>query len=209
MIYVTLDIIKNEHSEDSRFLETLEQMHGIHPHIKFNTLGVVRYTKPTDDKLEEIEFTFRLMTRQHNGSFDLDRLSSELEPRMQEQKINQSGWKMHRFIKRTMYIDKCYPAGGCTIKLPCTSRYILNIHNTAKGSPNRVNNYINPDYIIEIKLPKIATPWGYKDLQKIQEINKDKVLFSVFNLNKFKTVYLVLINHNDPKGCNILYWVNH
>ena len=30
----------------------------------------------------------------------------------------------------------------------------------------------------------------------------------MFNLNKNKTIIPVLINHNDPKGCNILYWDN-
>ena len=46
-------------------------------------------------------------------------------------------------------------------------------------------------------------------MQKIQEMNKDKVLINVFNLNKNKTINPVLINQNDPKGCNILYWYNH
>ena len=40
-------------------------------------------------------------------------------------------------------------------------------------------------------------------------MNKDKVLFNVFNLKKNKIINPVLINHNDPKGCNILYWDNH
>ena len=86
-------MISSSDCEDSRFLEALEAMHNIHPHIKFNTFDVVRYTKPTDDKLDENEFTIRLMTRQYNGSFDLDMLNSELEPRMQEQEMNQSGCK--------------------------------------------------------------------------------------------------------------------
>ena len=55
----------------------------------------------------------------------------------------------------------------------------------------------------------MPSPYGYKDLQKIQEMNKGKVLFNVFNLNKNKTFNPVLINHNDPNGCNILYWDNH
>ena len=40
-------------------------------------------------------------------------------------------------------------------------------------------------------------------------MNKDKVLFNVFNLNKNKTNNPVLINHKDHIGCNILYWDNH
>ena len=31
----------------------------------------------------------------------------------------------------------------------------------------------------------------------------------MFNLNKNKTFNPVLINHNDPKRLNILYWDNH
>ena len=58
-------------------------------------------------------------------------------------------------------------------------------------------------------MPKLPPPYGYKELQKIQELNKDKILFNVFNLIKNKTINLVLINHNDPKGCCILYWDNH
>ena len=98
-----------------------------------------------------------------------------------------------------MYIHRFYPSGGCTTKIPFTSRYTLNIHNTdnkcllwcliaylhpAKSHPNRVSNYNKPEYFNEIKLPKIPPPYGYKDLQKRQELNKDKVLFNVFNINK-------------------------
>ena len=97
-------IIYSSDYGDPRFLGTLEAMHNIHPHIKINTLDVVRYTKPTDDKIEEIEFPFRLMTRQYNGLYDLDMLNGEQETRMKEQDMNQSGWSMQRFIKRTMYI---------------------------------------------------------------------------------------------------------
>ena len=175
-------------------MEALEAMHNIHPHIKFNTFDVVRYTKPTDDKIEENEITIRLMTRQYNGPYDLDMLNEELETRMEEQEMNQSVWGMQRFIKRTMYIHRFYPTGGCTTKVPFTSRYILNIHNTdnksllwclidylhpAKDHPYIVSNYNKPilmnKYINEIKLPKIQPAYGYEDLQKIQEMNKDKV----------------------------------
>ena len=42
------------------------------------------------------------MTRQYNGPYDLDMLNGELKTRMQEQEMNQSGWRMQRFIKRTV-----------------------------------------------------------------------------------------------------------
>ena len=118
-------IISSCDYEDPRFFEALEAMHNIHPQIKFNTFELVRYTKPTDDKLKEKQIIFRLKTRQYNGPYDLDVLNSELETRMQEQEMNQSGWSMQRFIKRTMYIHRFYPSGWCTTKVPFTSRYIL------------------------------------------------------------------------------------
>ena len=126
---------------------------------------------------------------------------------------------MQRFIKRTMYIHRFYPSGGCDTELPFTSRFILNIHNTdnkcllwwliaylhpAKDNPSRVSIYNKPEYINELKLQKLPPPYDYYHLKKIQELNKDKLLFNVFNLNKNKTTNPVLINHNDPKGCNIL-----
>ena len=166
-------IITSSKYEDPKFLIILESLHNIHPHIKFNTFDVVKYSKPTDDKLEENEFIFRLMTRQNNGAHDLDLLNGELETRMQEQEMNQSGWSMQRFVKRTMYIHRFYPSGGCDTELPFTSRYILNIHNTdnncllwcliaylhpAPHNPSRVSNYNKPEYINEIKLPIGATP---------------------------------------------------
>ena len=200
-------------------------MHNIHPHIKFNNFDVVKITKLTDDTLEENEFTFRLRTRQYNGAHDLDLLNGELETRMQEREMNQSGWSMQRFFKRTMYIHRFYPSGGCDTELPFTSRYTFNIHNTdnkcllwcliaylhsAPHNPSRVSNYNKPEYINEIKLPiGVTPPYDYYHLKKIQELNKDKILFNVFNLNENKTINPVLINHNDPKGCNILYWDNH
>ena len=217
-------IITSNSFEDPKFLNILESLHNIHPHIKFNTFDEVKYTKPTDDKLEENEFTFRLMTRQYNGAHDLDLLNGELETRMQEQEMNQSGWSMQRFIKRTMYIHRFYPSGGCDTELPLTSRYILNIHNTdnkclllcliaylhpAKDHPSRVSNNNKPEYINQLKLLKLPPPYDYYHLKKIQELKKDEVLFIVFNLIKNKTINIVLINHNDPKGCNIVYWDNH
>ena len=103
-------------------------------------------------------------------------LNSELETTMQEQEMNQSGWSMQRFVKRTMYIHRFYPSGVCTTELPFTSRYILNIHNTdnkcllwrliaylhsASRDPNRVSKYNKPEYINEKKLPKLPPPYDY------------------------------------------------
>ena len=160
-------MISSKNYEDIKFLNLLEAMYNIHHHIKFNTFDVVKYTKPTDDKLEETEFTFRLMTRQYNGSHDLDMLNNELETKMQEEEMNQSGWSMQRFVKRTMYIHRFYPTGGSTTELQFLSKYILIIHNTdnkcllwcllayihpASHNPTRVSKYNKPEYINEIKL---------------------------------------------------------
>ena len=61
------------------FLKKLETIYNTHPLIKFTTFDVVKYTKPTDDKLEENEFIFSLrMTRQFNGHYDLDMMNGEL-----------------------------------------------------------------------------------------------------------------------------------
>ena len=35
-------IVTSTDYEDPRFLEALEELHNIHPHIKFNTFDVVR-----------------------------------------------------------------------------------------------------------------------------------------------------------------------
>ena len=113
--------ITSSNYEEVKLLNLLEALYKIHPHININTFDVVKYTKPTDDKLEEIEFTFRLMTRQYNGPPDLDMFNSALETRMQEQEMNQSGWSMQRFVKRTMYIHRFYSTGACTTVLPFAS----------------------------------------------------------------------------------------
>ena len=90
MIYNQIKITRSNY-EDPRFLKALGALHNIHPDIRFNTFDVVRYTKLTDDQLEENEFTFRLMTSQYNGTYCLDMLNGELDTRMQEQERNQSG----------------------------------------------------------------------------------------------------------------------
>ena len=48
-------IITSSNYGDPIFLNILESLHNIlsHPHIKFNTFDVVKYTKPADDKLED------------------------------------------------------------------------------------------------------------------------------------------------------------
>ena len=88
-------IITSSIYEDHKFLNILESMYNIHPHIRLNTFDVVKYTKPTEDKLEENELIFRLMTRQYNGPHDLDMLNSELETRKREQEMNQS-WSIQK-----------------------------------------------------------------------------------------------------------------
>ena len=70
------------------------------------------------------------MTRLYIGPYDLDLLNGELESGMQELEMNQSGWSMQSCTRRTMYIHRFYPTGGCYNELPFTSRYILNIKNT-------------------------------------------------------------------------------
>ena len=89
--------------------------------------------------------------------------------------MNQSGWSMQRFIKRTMYIHRSYPTGGCTTELPFTPRYILNTNNTdnncllwclvaylhpAKNNSNKVSSYNKLEFFNEIKLSKIPPPYG-------------------------------------------------
>ena len=122
-------LITSKTYDNLKFLEILEALHNIHPHFKFNTFDVVKYTKPTDDQLEENEISFRLMTRQNNGPNDWDMLNSELETRLQEQEMNQSDWSMQRFVKRTVYINRFYHNGGRDVKSTFVSRYILNIKN--------------------------------------------------------------------------------
>ena len=78
----------------------------------------------------------------------------------------------------------------------------------ASRDPNRVSKYNKPEYNNEI-MPKLPPPYEYYHLKKIQEMNKDKIIFNVFNLNKNKTINPVLINHNSPKGGNLFYWDNH
>ena len=58
--------------------------------------------------------------------------------------------------------------------------------HAAKEHPNNVCNYNKLDYTKEIKLPKSSPPYGYKELQKIQEFNKDNILFNTFKVNEKK-----------------------
>ena len=75
----------------------------------------------------------------------------------------QSGWSMKRFVKRTMYIHRYYPIGGCTTNVPFTSRYLLNIHyidnkcllwclivylHLAKDNPHIVSKNNKPDFLL-------------------------------------------------------------
>ena len=73
----------------------------------------------------------------------------------------------------------------------------------AKNNPNRVINFMKLEFFKETKLPDIRTPYDLNHLKKIQKLNKDKMLFIVFNLNRNNTVNPGIISHNNPKGCNI------
>ena len=75
-------------------------------------------------KPEEHEFrlTFRLMSRQYNQPYELDLLNGELEKRMQEKEMNQSGGTMQKFDQRTMLINRFYSNSGCYAELPFKSK---------------------------------------------------------------------------------------
>ena len=61
----------------------------------------------------------------------------------------------------------------------------------AKDHPNRVSKYNKTEYINGMKLPNgVTPPYDYYHLKKIQELNKHKVLFNVFNLKKIKLLIL-------------------
>ena len=87
-------MITSGNYEDPKFLDVIDTMYNIHPHSKFNNFDVIKHIKTTDDKLEENEITFSLMTRQLNGPYDLDMMNRELETRMHEQEMKQSGWSI-------------------------------------------------------------------------------------------------------------------
>ena len=55
-------MITSSNYDNPKLSEALETLHNIHLQIRFNSFDVVKYTKLEDDKLEEHEFTFRLMT---------------------------------------------------------------------------------------------------------------------------------------------------
>ena len=54
-------------------------------------------------------------------------LNRELETRMQEQEMNQPGWSMQRFVKRTMYVHSFYPTAGCRAERPFRYNRKINI----------------------------------------------------------------------------------
>ena len=68
------------------------------------------------------------MSRQDNSPYELELLNGWLETGMEEQAMNQSGWTMHRFDKRTMYIHRFYPTGGSYGELP----FICNLKKNLK-----------------------------------------------------------------------------
>ena len=43
-------MITSSNCEHIKFLNVLEEMYNIHPHIKFTTFDIVKFTKPTEDK---------------------------------------------------------------------------------------------------------------------------------------------------------------
>ena len=177
--------VNSKNYEDAIFLETLEALHNILPHIKFNTIDVVRYTKPIVDKLAQNEVTFGQMSRQYNKSFDLDLLNGKLEIRMQEQEMIQSSWTMQRFVKSTMYIHSFYPTGGCHAEQPFNSNQIKNMKKNdeecllwcliaylhpAEHKLERVRNYNESEYIIETILPNVIPTYDLNILKQIQEL---------------------------------------
>ena len=176
--------VYSKNYEDPIFLETLEALHIILPHIKFNTIFVVRYTKPTVDKLAQNEFTFGQMSRQYNSSFDLNLLNRKLENRMQEQEMIQSSCTMQRFDKRTMYIHIFYPTGGCHAEQPfnsnkknmkkndeeCLLWCLIAYLHPAEHKLEKVRNYNESEYIIETTLPNVIPTYDLNILKQIQEL---------------------------------------
>ena len=53
-------------------------------------------------------------------------MKEELQAKMQEKELDQSGWSIQRLHIRTMFIDKFSPIGDSYVELPFKSKDIIN-----------------------------------------------------------------------------------
>ena len=204
--------------------------------FRYQTVFSARFVKQDEDDqlLDETEFFMKLNINQNFTESDLNKIDikSPLEHQIQQQEMEDSGWRFDKKNSMTIYFYKTVEINGSNyIKIPLRSNAILNIENNDKycflwsilaylhpcnnHHPNRVSNY--RQYFNELNILGFDFTKGFKcsDVHNFNEINKFTV--KTFELNfyqdqnqwKHKLIPIEVSKNDSDKVIDLAIYKNH
>ena len=204
--------------------------------FRYQTVFSARFDKQNEDGLllDETEMYINLNIN-HNltqGDIDNINITSPLERQIQNQEMQDSGWRFDKLYSMTIYFYKTTEMNGSNyVKIPLRSNAILNVENNDKycfvwsvlawlypcknNHPNRVSNY--KKYFDKLNIQYFDFTNGFKcnDVHKFNKLNKisvnifELVFYQDHNQWKHKLIPIEISKNDSDRVIDLAIYKNH
>ena len=204
--------------------------------FRYQTVFSARFDKQGEDNqvLDETELFINLNINHNLAQTDIDNIDVKfpLEYQIQQQEMNDSGWRFDKINSMTIYFYKTGELNGSNyVKILLRSNAVLNIENNGKycfiwsvlpwlhpcnnTHPNRVSNY--EQYFNEFNINGFDFGNGFKcsDVHRFNELNNLSV--NIFEINfyqnqnkwRHKLIRFEISKNNSDRVIDLGIYKNH
>ena len=204
--------------------------------FRYQTVFSARFDKQNEDGLllDETEMYINLNIN-HNltqGDIDNINITSPLERQIQNQEMQDSGWRFDKLYLMTIYFYKTTEMNGSNyVKIPLRSNAILKIENNDKycfvwsvlawlypcnnNHPNRVSNY--KPYFDKLNIQYFDFTNGFRcnDVHKFNKLNNlsvnifELVFYQDYNQWKHKLIPIEISKNDSDRVIDLAIYKNH
>ena len=204
--------------------------------FRYQTVFSARFDKQNEDGLllDETEMYINLNINHNLSQGDIDNINitSPLERQIQNQEMQDSGWRFDKLYSMTIYFYKTTEMNGSNyVKTPLRSNAILNIENNDKycfvwsvlaslhpcnnNHPNRVSNY--KPYFDKLNIQDFDFTNGFRcnDVHKFNKLNNlsvnifELVFYQDHNQWKHKLIPIEISKNDSDRVIDLAIYKNH
>ena len=204
--------------------------------FKHQTVFSARFEKQDEDNqvFDETELYINSNINHNLTQRDIKNIDvkSPLEHQIQQQEMNDSGWRVDKKNSKTIYFYETGEMNGSNyVKIPLRSNAILNTENNDKycfiwsiiarlhlcnnNHSNRVSNY--KQYFNELNTQGFDFRYGFKfsDVHRFNELNSlpikifELVFYQDQNQWRHKLIPIEISKNNSDRGIDLAIYRNH
>ena len=204
--------------------------------FKYHTLFSAIFYKinEEDQRYNEIELYINLKINHNLTETDIDNIDvrSQLEQKIQNQEMKESGWIFHKFNSMKISFYKTVEFNGTSyVKIPLRSNVILNVqkndkycfiwsilanlHPCENDHPNRVSNYLQKFNELNFQSFDFTNGFKCSHVHRFNELNNLPV--NIYELNfyqdchkwKHNLIPMEISKNESDKVIDLLIYKNH